>query len=86
MSEAPLYSEETRAMLLVPVQGYLAYKKSPPSLGPSQVPRQGATAGSYGGGGGSYGLGTPVQVAGAPPQPLSPSEHLKSRLEVGALA
>jgi hypothetical protein len=32
-----------------PVQGYLAHKKQPPFLGPSQEPRHGPTVGSHGG-------------------------------------
>ena len=34
----------------VNVQGYLAHTKTPPLLGPPQVARHRATAGSYGGG------------------------------------
>ena len=47
------------------VQGYLAHKKTPPSLGPPQDPRHRPTVGSYGGAF-SYERGTPV----APTEPF----------------
>ena len=45
----------------MPVQGYLAHKKQPPSLGPPKDPRYSPTVGFYGGGG-SYERDTPVMA------------------------